>query len=384
MLQRLRSIRAWRLFAPLVAAVAWAGLSPASATAHPPSRSTASGATASAAARIYLRARTAALLPGAGQQDLRACFAPGSAAARRELLMARGARLSAATLGRRLSAARCAITVERVTATPGGATVTADVAVTTTWRDGAGRRGSEAAEAIHTVGLRLINGRWLVVSDAYFDDRTPQCLEAAGAGAAQVRAAGLRLERAGADLALPPAFSSPDSPSGSCYRHIFTYKRAAAAAYADRYWNKYNPTYAHFNGVDCANFASQTMFAGGFPTQGARYGSGWWYDKKFTSMPADDTWSHSWIAVPYQMAFWNTRYTDWATSIAGLNKGDFVYYDWTGDGSWDHAAEVVGVDASGQRLVDAHTTNRYHANWRMGSSATHYRFARVRATYILY
>lgn len=338
----------------------------------------------SATARNYLRARTAALTSGAGRQALLACFAPGSAAARHELLMARGARLSAAALGRTVSAAHCAITIGRVTAVGRGARVAADVTVTTQWRDGAGRRGSEASEVVHMVALRLVRTRWLVVSDTYIDDSAPRCLEAAGAGPAQVRAAGLRLERASAQACLPAKLLASVPASRPGYRDIFTYNRAAAAAYADRYWNHYNPTYAHFDGVDCANFGSQTMFAGGFPTRGAGYSSGWWYDKHFTNSPADDTWSHSWIAVPFQMAFWDTCYTDWATSISGLTKGDFVYYDWTGDGSWDHVAEVVGVDTSGQRLVDAHTTNRYHANWRMGSSATHYRFAKVRPTFILY
>ena len=66
------------------------------------------------------------------------------------------------------------------------------------------------------------------------------------------------------------------------------------------------------------------------------------------------------------------------SSIGDCARGDFVYYDWTGDGTWDHVAELAGTNSSGQKVVDAHTTDHYHVYWKLGTSATHYRFAHTR------
>ncbi len=41
-------------------------------------------------------------------------------------------------------------------------------------------------------------------------------------------------------------------------------------------------------------------------------------------------------------------------------------------------AEFAGTNTSGQRVVDAHSTDHYHVYWKLGTSATHYRFARTR------
>ena len=68
------------------------------------------------------------------------------------------------------------------------------------------------------------------------------------------------------------------------------------------------------------------------------------------------------------MGFWNARRTDWETSAAGSSRGDFVYYDWTGDGVWDHVAVVVGTNSAGQKVIDAHTTDHYRVFWKLGYS----------------
>ena len=61
----------------------------------------------------------------------------------------------------------------------------------------------------------------------------------------------------------------------------------------------------------------------------------------------------------------------------------FASYDWSGDGYWDHVAVVAGSNSAGQKVVDAHTTDHYHAYWKMGSSSTHYKYARVRAQWVV-
>jgi len=61
----------------------------------------------------------------------------------------------------------------------------------------------------------------------------------------------------------------------------------------------------------------------------------------------------------------------------------FASYDWSGDGYWDHVAVVVGTNSAGQKVVDAHTTDYYRTYWKMGYSSTHYKFARVRAQWVV-
>jgi hypothetical protein len=57
------------------------------------------------------------------------------------------------------------------------------------------------------------------------------------------------------------------------------------------------------------------------------------------------------------------------TNVASL--GDAIFYDWSGDGIWDHAAIEVAYSGrdpnsgySGD-LIDQHTYDRYHAIWNL-------------------
>ena len=111
--------------------------------------------------------------------------------------------------------------------------------------------------------------------------------------------------------------------------------------------------------------------------------SGWWYDKEGTSSPSNDTYSLSWINVTRQIGYWNTRRTDWETSAGVLSRGDFIYYDWTGNGVWDHVAVVAGTNSSGQKMIDAHAADHYHVYWKLGSSGTRFRYAKVRAQWVV-
>jgi hypothetical protein len=186
-----------------------------------------------------------------------------------------------------------------------------------------------------------------------------------------------------ASSAAPAAPVAPTPAVGPRrYADVLVYDRDAARAYADKYALSYNPTYVHFS-ADCADFASQCAGAGGMPVNLGGSGSGWWYDKKGTSSPGDDTYSLSWINVPKQMGFWNGLRTDWVSSISGLSRGDVVYYDWTGDGTWDHVAVLAGTNSAGQKIVDAHTTDHYHVFWKLGCSTTHYKYGHVRAQWVV-
>jgi len=139
----------------------------------------------------------------------------------------------------------------------------------------------------------------------------------------------------------------------------FTYDRRAAVQYAERWWNSYNPDYQTFD-VDCTNYVSQCLYAGGAPMWGnPNREQGWWYK--------GDNWSFSW-AVAHSLRWYLSGSTNGlkgteVESPEELNYGDVICYDFEGDDRWDHNTIVTGKDAYGMPLVNAHTDNSRHRYW---------------------
>ena len=270
-------------------AVALAPASGAAAPAGPPPccpggaaavRVAAHDVTPAAAALAYLRARARSLLGGGQTRALAAHCVPGSQLARHEATLAAGARRLNAALGHATAAISCRVTLGAVRVCPAGgtATVAAHVVTLDTWTDRQGRSNTEGEGLDHVLTLVQSGGRWLVAHDAYSSDLTPRLLQAAGAPAAAVRAAATRLEtltRSLPPMASPAAPLVDAPPAGAPlapqtrlgYVAQLSFDRDAAKAYADKYALSYNPTYTSFS-ADCANFGSQTMFAGGYPQFG--------------------------------------------------------------------------------------------------------------------
>lgn len=130
----------------------------------------------------------------------------------------------------------------------------------------------------------------------------------------------------------------------------YSYSPSKAAAYADKYWKHYNHSYHEYRGVDCANFVSQCLYAGGMPKTSD------WYPQ-----------SVNWINVMGHIRHFK-EYGSFLTAYdSNVRKGNPVYYDWNGDGTYDHVGICVGTNSSGMPVVDAHTNNVYHVPWSMGS-----------------
>ena len=257
--------------------------------------------------------------------------------------------------------------------------------MTTTWHSAGGVAETEASGLDHRLTLRRGPAGWLVVGDRCADTLAPGLLEAAGAGPARVEAEATALERAAAGrrpaapAAVAPALDTGDAAAllpalRAIYPEVIYYDRAGAAAYADRYALSYNSTYIRFS-ADCCNYASQCAKAGDMPE--IFVDPVWWYDKNGTSAPSDDRWSASWPSCSRQITAWAGRRIGWVTSVSLITRGDFIYYDWTANGSWDHVAVCVGTNSLGQKIIDAHTTDHYHVYWKLGTSSTKYKFARV-------
>lgn len=165
----------------------------------------------------------------------------------------------------------------------------------------------------------------------------------------------------------------------------FAYDGAAAAAYADTYWQNYNSAWPSFanRGGDCTNFVSQALYSGGIAMRTSPPYSG---DAAWYMLPKNGprwTYSVPWINAQDQSVF-ALRYLPGVTQVASYSglapgqtvadhasQGDIVLYDWNNDGSYDHEAIVVASDGANPDgtanwdLVDAHTNNRYHAYWTL-------------------
>ena len=338
-----------------------------------------------AAAASYLQARAEAVTAADPGAALAPWLLPGSRLASQEYFVARGTARRAAELDHRIDSVQTQvhITGESADAVGQAATITAHVVTTTAWHAASGRGSTEASGIDHALSLALRDGRWVVTADAYTDVQLPAYLESVGVPVRAVRAAARQLESASPAVALPAVVARRASALGSRYAGILYYDRDDARAYADRYALSYNSAFARFPGVDCANFASQCGRAGGMPLAGAGTDGAWWYDKQGTGATTDDEYSLSWINVGRQMNAWNGRRTDWVSSVSDVARGDFVYYDWTGDGRWDHVAVFAGTNSAGQKVIDAHTTDHYRVYWKLGSSSTRYKFGHTRPSWVI-
>ncbi|WP_404451603.1 amidase domain-containing protein [Virgibacillus necropolis] len=158
----------------------------------------------------------------------------------------------------------------------------------------------------------------------------------------------------------------------------FSYDRLTAVKYANRWWNSYNPAYRKFD-VDCTNYVSQCLRAGGAPMTGApNRGNGWWYSAS--------SWSFSW-AVAHSLRWHLSGSTSGLKgkemeAATDLIPGDVICYDFEGDGKWNHNTIVVAMDGNGEPLVNAHTSNSRNRYWSYEDSTAYtpnivYKFFRI-------
>lgn len=157
--------------------------------------------------------------------------------------------------------------------------------------------------------------------------------------------------------------------SGSDVSNKKRYDRAKAREYAMEWWNSYNPKYLHFE-VDCTNYVSQCLIAGGAPMNyTGRRESGWWYSGKQGNR---ELWSYSWAVANSLQQYLSMSKTGLRAQIVEypqqLTIGDVICYDWDGDGRYQHNTIVVAKDAKGMPLVNAHTTNSRYRYWEYKDS----------------
>jgi cell wall-associated NlpC family hydrolase len=212
-----------------------------------------------------------------------------------------------------------------------------------TWRllEG-GRLRHERHQINHEITLEY-DGRWLVKEDNY------------------------RLEPEVATIPRPLdrnlKISGPNRYHGASVYRNSRYDRTAAVRYAHKWWNSYNPNFRSFS-VDCTNYVSQVLYAGGIPMNyTGKTNTGWWYSGNGGK---DDKWSYSWAvahSLRWYLAAGKGIKVESVKSARELEPGDVICYDWDGDGVWQHNTVVVGHNGDGQPLVNAHTNNSQNRYW---------------------
>ena len=133
----------------------------------------------------------------------------------------------------------------------------------------------------------------------------------------------------------------------------YAYNVDNAIAYADKWATSRNPEYRQYPGVDCCNFVSQCLYAGGMPKNSA------WY-------PA----SYAWINCSGAIDNFKNYGTFMSANNGNVLRGNPVYYDWNSNGVYDHTAICVGKNSSGTPIIDAHTGDHYHVTWTLGNNGT--------------
>ncbi|WP_100330478.1 amidase domain-containing protein [Bacillus xiapuensis] len=162
-------------------------------------------------------------------------------------------------------------------------------------------------------------------------------------------------------------------------RAVFQYDRLQAVQYAERWWNSYNPAYPKF-AVDCTNYISQCLHAGGAPMRGyPNRSKGWWLRHK--------NWSYSWSVAHALRWFLPSSSSglraEEAESPQQLEQGDVICYDFQGNGRFDHNVIVTAKDAQGMPLVNAHTSNSRMRYWSYEDSTAYtdniqYKFFKIK------
>lgn len=170
----------------------------------------------------------------------------------------------------------------------------------------------------------------------------------------------------GANAGKPTPFLNRDMLTGlyGSIRRV-KYNRELAVMYANRWWDGANPEFIRFE-VDCSNYVSQCLFAGGAPMNyTGRRESGWWYKGRYKNQ---ELWSYSWaVANSLQLYLGMGGKSHLRATAVGspreLTLGDVICYDWDGDNRYEHSTVVTAIDADGMPLVNAHTTDSKHRYW---------------------
>ena len=133
-------------------------------------------------------------------------------------------------------------------------------------------------------------------------------------------------------------------------------QRAKVVAYANKYWNNYNPAYIPSE-QDCTNFISQALFAGGWTKVTGLYNTdgAWWYTGN-ALLPK----SYAWATAQnfYNFAVKESKRSKVHASVYDLLPGQVLQYDVTATGM-NHTMVVTKV-VDGAPYLTYHTSDNHN------------------------
>ncbi|CAG8818977.1 1021_t:CDS:1 [Gigaspora margarita] len=118
------------------------------------------------------------------------------------------------------------------------------------------------------------------------------------------------------------------------------YDRNKAVSYANQYCSKPNPNYIEQKSVDCTNFASQVLYAGGIPMDNS-----WRPDKR------------AWVDVDYFYGYLISSKLAKECQLAELRPGDFIQYRSPNADKTNFHHTVIVVKGGQNPIVDSHSQN---------------------------
>ncbi len=149
------------------------------------------------------------------------------------------------------------------------------------------------------------------------------------------------------------------------------YDGMKAAEYAQTYWYTYNSAFPSYSGVggDCANYASQSVYAGLQQTMldFGLYNSDSWYHYNNRNETGENwTWTSTSRFHRYLMKGNGRQYGLYGMEIdiRDVRPGDIVHVDYTSDGEMDHSIVITHVDnmngsnSYSEILFSGHTADR--------------------------
>ncbi|MEU7334833.1 MULTISPECIES: amidase domain-containing protein [unclassified Streptomyces] len=267
----------------------------------------------------------------------------------------RGRKSRLASLGEKYSSANTTVSLDRTQVKGRHATVAVTETTTLTYKKvKGGEPKTTGFQAHHQLTFKADRkGDWQLTKVRDTDD---------GVAVNQVASPQVAKPATAADDSPPEATRSAITLPAPAKAKNFSatgYDYKAMAAYAAKYWNKYNPDYPDFNGQgaggDCTNFVSQSLKAGGW-----KHVPGYTNDfhKWFGNA---DIQSDSFVGV--NEFSWFALSSKRVTSLANvyqLDVGDVLQMDFNKDGEKDHSMIVTSRSAQGVPYVSYHSTNTYN------------------------
>ncbi|AGC68171.1 hypothetical protein Cst_c11750 [Thermoclostridium stercorarium subsp. stercorarium DSM 8532] len=163
-------------------------------------------------------------------------------------------------------------------------------------------------------------------------------------------------------------------------------RRIKAVEYADlycgasdneEYYFRYNTEYKNYNslGGDCANFASQVLYEGGFKKNAA-----WNYDKDGSRAWVNAQGFKDYLLYSGRGSLIIHGTYDKVLKLSyKLLPGDIIAYE--KKGKVVHISVVTGADSRGYTLVNCHNTDRFKVPWDLGWSDEGIKFWLIRVNY---